>query len=123
MNTTSNGNNMNIELNTSSKIHIGFAIFWAIMIVPTILWWPDSILWVAFISLYALVATHISSYEAANNRAVDKETHIKLNALVVGLAAAMEMIDNLTPEKPKQDILDDITNLKKSEGIENRESA
>lgn len=28
-------------------------IFWVAMIVPTLIWWKDSILWLAIMSLYA----------------------------------------------------------------------
>lgn len=33
--------------------------------MPTLLWWRESILWVGFMSLYANVVGHWSSYEAA----------------------------------------------------------
>lgn len=39
--------------------------FWAILAVPTILWWHSSILWVAGMSLYANLIGHWSAYQAA----------------------------------------------------------
>lgn len=33
--------------------------------VPTLLWWRDSILWIAFMSLWANVASHWGAAQAA----------------------------------------------------------
>lgn len=38
---------------------------WALALVPTLLWWSDSILWVAFMSLYANFVGHAGAAEAA----------------------------------------------------------
>lgn len=38
---------------------------WVVLTVPTLVWWRESILWVAFMSLYANVAGHWSAEEAA----------------------------------------------------------
>lgn len=46
--------------------HHYLAVLWALMLVPTLLWWKDSILWVAAMSLYANVASHWSAAEGAN---------------------------------------------------------
>lgn len=34
-------------------------------VVPTLLWWRESILWIAFMSLWANVVGHWSAYQAA----------------------------------------------------------
>ena len=47
------------------KLHLGLTFLWAIAVVPTLLWWRESILWVAFMSLYANVVGHWSAYQAA----------------------------------------------------------
>jgi hypothetical protein len=47
------------------RFHAGAAIFWALMAVPTILWFRDSILWVAFMSLYANFAAEMAAYQGA----------------------------------------------------------
>jgi hypothetical protein len=39
--------------------------FWVAMILPTVLWWHDSVLWVGLLSVYALVLTASSREEAA----------------------------------------------------------
>lgn len=38
---------------------------WALLVIPTLLWWNQSILWVAFMSLYANFVGHASAAEAA----------------------------------------------------------
>lgn len=38
---------------------------WAAALIPTLLLWKDSILWVAFMSLYANFVGHVSAIEAA----------------------------------------------------------
>lgn len=47
------------------RLHLVMAIFWSAMIVPTVLWWHDSILWVAGCSLYANAATHMGAWQAS----------------------------------------------------------
>lgn len=47
------------------RFHVGAAIFWALMAAPTILWFRDSIMWVAFMSLYANFAAEMAGYQAA----------------------------------------------------------
>lgn len=39
---------------------------WAVALIPTLLWWKESILWVAFMSLYANVVGHWSAYQASH---------------------------------------------------------
>ena len=46
--------------------------FWVAMVLPTVLWWKDSILWVALMSAYALVISAGAAEQAAE--AKEKET-------------------------------------------------
>lgn len=43
--------------------------FWIAMIPPTLLWWKDSILWVALMSLYANIEASAAAMEAKKNEA------------------------------------------------------
>lgn len=38
---------------------------WALLIIPTLLWWNDSILWVLLMSLWANVAAHFAAWQGA----------------------------------------------------------
>lgn len=46
-------------------VHLGLAGAWVLLLVPTLLWWRESVLWVATISVYANVVGHLSAVEAA----------------------------------------------------------
>jgi hypothetical protein len=47
-----------------SRPHLAAALVWAALAVPTVLVWHDSILWVAFMSIYAIVVSHLAADEA-----------------------------------------------------------
>ena len=47
------------------RIHLSLAGVWALLAVPTVLWWKESILWVALMSVYAVVVAHLAAYDAA----------------------------------------------------------
>lgn len=49
----------------SSYLHLALVIVWLILGYPTIFWWDKSILWVSVMSLYAIIVTHWSGWEAA----------------------------------------------------------
>jgi hypothetical protein len=38
---------------------------WAFALIPTLIWWRDSVLWVATMSLYANIVGHWSARQAA----------------------------------------------------------
>lgn len=46
-------------------VHLALAGVWALLAIPTVLWWKDSILWVALMSVYAIVVAHLAAYDAA----------------------------------------------------------
>lgn len=50
-----------------TRMHLHSVLKWAwlLALIPTLLWWKDSILWVAAMSLYANVVGHASAQEAA----------------------------------------------------------
>lgn len=47
------------------RAHLVMACVWALLVVPTIIWWKDSVLWVAFCSLYANAGYHVTAYGAS----------------------------------------------------------
>ncbi len=46
-------------------LHLVMMVVWAGLLVPTLLWWTESVLWVAIMSLYANFIGHFSAYDAA----------------------------------------------------------
>lgn len=49
----------------SPQFHLIMSVVWALLLIPTLLFWPNSILWIAAISLYANFIGHWSAYQAA----------------------------------------------------------
>ena len=47
------------------KVHLTAAVIWVLLGIPTVVWWKQSVLWVAIMSLWANVVGHISAYDAA----------------------------------------------------------
>lgn len=45
---------------------------WALLVIPTVIWWHDSVLWVGLISCYANAVGHFSAWQAS--RAEDQVT-------------------------------------------------
>jgi hypothetical protein len=50
---------------TPRQVHLTFVWVWTALIFPTLFWWRSSILWVAFMSLYANIASHWAAMQAA----------------------------------------------------------
>jgi hypothetical protein len=70
----------------AAKVHVTLAAFWLAMMIPTLILWKDSVLWVSLMSCYALVGAHVASLQAAAGAGVDQATHDKLNAIADALA-------------------------------------
>jgi hypothetical protein len=47
------------------KYNLVMMFIWASLTIPTLIWWRESILWVAFMSLYANFAAHFAAWDAA----------------------------------------------------------
>jgi hypothetical protein len=47
------------------RINAIATLAWLAAVVPTVLWWRESILWVALMSVWANVASHYTAWQAA----------------------------------------------------------
>jgi hypothetical protein len=47
------------------RYHFAMMVIWPILLIPTLIWWKESILWIASMSLYANWASHFSGWDAA----------------------------------------------------------
>lgn len=45
-------------------VNLGLTLVWLVLLLPTMLWWKESILWVAMMSIWANVASHFAGYVA-----------------------------------------------------------
>lgn len=50
---------------TIRAINFWLTITWVFLAIPTVLWWKQSILWVAVASIYANVVSHYTAYLTA----------------------------------------------------------
>lgn len=46
-------------------LHYTLAGVWVLLLIPTLVWWKNSVLWVAAMSLYANFVGHLSAAKAA----------------------------------------------------------
>lgn len=53
------------EAKTLARYHFVMMWVWGFLAIPTVLFWKESILWVAFMSLYANFVGHFSGWDAA----------------------------------------------------------
>lgn len=50
---------------TVRRMHAVATVVWLLLVVPTLLWWNQSILWIALMSVWANFAAHLSGYQGA----------------------------------------------------------
>ena len=54
-----------IAVGTLRRLHAGATVMWALLLIPTVLWWRDSVFWVALMSVWANLAGHAGAWQAA----------------------------------------------------------
>ncbi len=54
-----------VSARTWKRIHWTLTVLWALLLIPTLIWWKESVLWVALMSLYANVAGHWAAAQAS----------------------------------------------------------
>lgn len=47
------------------RFHAVMTVVWILLLVPSLLWWKDSILWVIVLSVWANVASHFGAWQGA----------------------------------------------------------
>lgn len=50
---------------TWRRVHATLTVMWFLAVIPTVLWWSESVLWVGLISCYANAAAHFGAYQGA----------------------------------------------------------
>lgn len=78
---------------TSRRFHFWMIWVWAATLVPTLLWWRESLLWIAFMSLYAIVVGHWGAFQASH--AEEKVIETVENAEIVEHADTVEHADKV----------------------------
>lgn len=82
----------------SPKTHIVLALFWALMTIPTLLWWSNSVAVVLIYSVYALFVGHIASFEAARNEGIDHKTYEQLKLITEELERLRGLLEDKADE-------------------------
>lgn len=49
------------------RLHLFLMVVWAVLVVPTLMFWRDSVPFLVFVSLYANFVGHFSSWQAARS--------------------------------------------------------
>lgn len=52
-------------LKYARRYHALMMVVWPLLAIPTLLWWSNSVLWVAFLSLYANFAGEFGAWHAS----------------------------------------------------------
>lgn len=47
------------------KVHLTLTVVWALLVIPTALFWNESVLWIGLISCYANMVGHFSAWQAS----------------------------------------------------------
>ena len=63
-------------------INLWLTVFWLILIAPTLIWWRNSILWVAVLSIWANVVSHYTAYLSARVEVREEDIEDELEAEV-----------------------------------------
>lgn len=50
---------------TWRRVHATATIVWFLAVVPTLVWWSESVLWVALMSCWANAASHFSAWQGS----------------------------------------------------------
>jgi hypothetical protein len=55
------------------RLHFWLTAAWVMLIIPTVVWWSHSILWVLLMSIWANAATHWGAWQAARAERVIRD--------------------------------------------------
>lgn len=55
------------------NFHAVAVIVWILLIIPTVLFWKEAILWLAIMSVWANIAAHWSAWQGARTEVKEEE--------------------------------------------------
>lgn len=50
---------------TARRVHAVLSVVWLVLSVPSMIWWRNSISYLVFVSVYAIVVSHWSAWQGA----------------------------------------------------------
>lgn len=64
-----------IDPEFTTSFHKYATFVWILLIIPSILWWSESLIWIILMSAWANIAGHWSAYQASRvEKKQDKQT-------------------------------------------------
>ena len=48
-----------------ARVHVVLLVIWVLLVIPSVTIWAESLLWVIFMSLYAIISTHWAAWQAS----------------------------------------------------------
>lgn len=55
--------------------HLTMMIVWPVLLIPTVIWWKESVVWVAALSLYANFASEFAAWHGARTEERQEEAN------------------------------------------------
>lgn len=55
------------------KVHGVLTVVWMLLLIPSLIWWADSIPWLVTMSVWANIAGHWSAYQGASSEIDDNK--------------------------------------------------
>ena len=56
---------MALKVRHLRRFHAGATVIWLGLVIPTLLWWRDSILWIALMSIWANIEASFAAWQGA----------------------------------------------------------
>lgn len=64
-----------IDAQNLATFHFYMTCAWVILIVPSVLWWSQSVKWIVIMSVWANVAGHFSAWQASRGEVKQDENN------------------------------------------------
>jgi hypothetical protein len=55
------------------RFHLAMTVVWALLVIPTVMLWRESVLWVALMSAWANIMAHFAAYMAGRTEQREME--------------------------------------------------
>lgn len=49
------------------RVHAAMTVVWAVLLVPSVVWWKHSLVWIVLMSCYANFAGHFAAYQGSRS--------------------------------------------------------
>lgn len=56
---------MHVPVAWLRRFHAAAALVWLALVVPTVLWWRESVPWLVFMSIYTIIIDHAGAWQAS----------------------------------------------------------